>query len=109
MTTYRLFFDDVREPHEAFFRKKKSFKIDDWVVVRTVAEAIDYIKINGYPEYVSFDYDLEQGYTTPLAEYLIANNAIFDWDIHSTNRHGVKELKTLLDEYFQTVTEFDFL
>lgn len=107
---FYLFLDDVRDPHEAFFRKHKSFKIIDWIVVRTVEEAISVIKAKGLPEYISFDYDLEQGYTTDLISFLKDQplSSTFDYDIHSTNKHGVNLIKEEMDKVLNRTSSWDY-
>lgn len=109
---YSLFIDDVREVHEAFFRKHKSFAIEDWVVVRTVAEAQKIIEERGLPEYISFDYDLEDGYTLPLIDTLKNHPQWpingFDYDIHSTNKHGVNLIKEQMRAILEVESHWDY-
>lgn len=45
--TYKLFIDDERYPFQ-----------NDFIIVRSYDEAVDYITINGIPVYISFDHDL---------------------------------------------------
>lgn len=112
MEQYNLFIDDVREVHEAFFRKHKSFAIENWVVVRTVAEAQEVIKERGLPVYISFDYDLEDGYTLPLIDSLYNHHNWpingFDYDIHSTNKHGVALIKGQMDAIIGHESNWDY-
>ena len=109
---YNLFIDDVREVHEAFFRKHKSFAIEDWVVVRTVDEANKVITERGLPQFVSFDYDLEDGYTLPLIDTLKNHPGWpiegFDYDIHSTNKHGVQLIKEQMDALIGVQSVWDY-
>ena len=109
---YSLFIDDVREVHEAFFRKHKSFAVEEWVVVRSVAEAEQVIKEQGLPSYISFDYDLEDGYTLPLIPVLKNHPdwplESFDFDIHSTNKHGVQLIKELMAELMGQASNWDY-
>ncbi len=50
--TYNLFLDDERFPPNDG---------KDWVIVRSVQEAVDYVEVNGLPSFISFDNDLGQG------------------------------------------------
>jgi hypothetical protein len=101
---YSLFLDDTRQPHEAFFRKHKSFSITDWVTVCSVQEAIDVIAARGIPDYISFDYDLEIGFSLPLVDFICQQDlgdisGHFDYDIHSANKYGYSLIRQKLESF----------
>lgn len=50
----KLFLDDVRSPEMVFDKTVAK----DFVLVRSYAEFVQYIKQNGLPEFISFDNDL---------------------------------------------------
>lgn len=96
--TYKLFLDDLRNP-----------KSNDWVVVRSYDEFVECIKINGCPSHISFDHDLGEGKTGyDAAKFLveldldtkcIPNN--FNFNVHSANPIGAKNIEMLLDNYIR--------
>lgn len=54
-----LFLDDVRMPVDAFhYMKMKIFSREDWEIVRNYDEFIDWIQVNGLPDFIAFDHDL---------------------------------------------------
>lgn len=108
-----MFIDDIRHPPTN----------GDWILVRSVTEAIDYIKQNGWPSEVSFDHDLGfEEIETPegtliygdelpngydFAKWLVLqdnecpwmaqNN--FTWRIHSANPVGATNIDMHLKWY----------
>ena len=94
----KLFIDDMRRPPDT-----------TWELVRTVADAIEFISINGCPNIISFDYCLENGLTTmPFVEYLIAEDkktngqffpADFKYFIHSSSIYGRELIFKTLNDY----------
>lgn len=75
----------------------------DWVIVRTVAAAVGWIKHNGLPSHVSFDNDLQNRLEgRHLAKWLIRKDAEaagrflpadFSWYVHSQNsKNGIDDL-----------------
>jgi hypothetical protein len=50
---YKFFLDDIRDPPD-----------NDWVVARSVSEAIDKLKIMGTPDEMSLDHDLGENVPT---------------------------------------------
>ena len=99
----KMFLDDIRVP-----------KNDYDVIVRSFEEAINFVKENGIPTYISFDHDLgcdeignilKSGYD--FAKWLVdmdienihkfPNN--FTFDIHSANPIGKNNIKSILNNY----------
>ena len=103
----RLWLDDVRPKPN-----------DEWDLVRSYDEFVDYIKKNGVPELISFDHDLgkehykalfktpkkhilEEGFKEKTgydcAKWLVENNyKINGYDCHSMNPIGKTNILTLL-------------
>lgn len=93
--SYKLFIDDERFPIT-----------DDWVIVRTSEEAINYVMANGFPIEISFDHDLGGDDTSmifvhALVEEIIQENLTipsgFKYSVHSQNPIGVANIKGLMD------------
>ena len=96
----RLFIDDIREPYD-----------NDFVVVRSYAEAVGWLRKNGCPEFISFDHDL--GDEDELSGFDIAKWMVnmdlnskgkfipdeFDYNVHSANPVGADNISGLLDNY----------
>ncbi len=62
MKNNKLFLDDIRIPKDAITLIPSSFNKfyweNDWDVVRNYDEFIQYLEVNGAPEFISFDHDL---------------------------------------------------
>lgn len=97
--TYKLFIDDEREPVNS-----------DWIVVRSFDEAVEAVRINGFPMYVSFDHDLGENIETgyDFAKWLIEQDMDFEWwfhensfgwNVHSQNPIGKENINSLLKNY----------
>ncbi len=106
--TYRMFIDDERMPPDG-----------EWVIVRSVLEAQDYITVHGMPNYVSFDHDLGSldGYPLPtgydfalwLTQQDLDHNSLpqdFDFYVHSQNPIGKENIISLLDNYLEFKHEY---
>lgn len=90
---YKMFIDDVREPPS-----------NDYVVVRSSSEALDYIKNNGMPSFISFDHDLGGDDTTmvflrKLVDYWNGYDTIPDYVVHSANPVGSKNIVSFMDSW----------
>jgi len=81
----------------------------DWIVVRSYAEAVSYVKQNGIPDYCSFDHDLgteESGYD--FVKWLVEEDITrrhpfppnFEWNVHSANPVGRTNIDSYLISYF---------
>lgn len=104
--TYTLFLDDERDPKDITWLP---YMFADWIIVRSVAEAKNYIEHFGMPYFISFDHDLgkqaETGYD--LVKQLIAwdmDNTYtfpdnFAYRVHSKNPIGSANIKGLLSQY----------
>lgn len=101
--TYKMYIDDIRTP-----------KVDGYVLVRSTKEAIEYIRKNGYPSFVSFDHDLgmdddgvhelPSGYD--FAKWLCDEDHFvenfmqaFDYFVHSANPVGKANIEGYLENY----------
>lgn len=101
----KMYLDDLRTPIEEY----------DFVV-RSHIEAIDIIRINGVPNFISFDHDLGEdengnllktGYD--LAKWIIDSDldntfklpSNFKYKVHSQNPVGKKNIIALLDGYLK--------
>ena len=86
-----LFIDDERFPVDSSF-----------VVVRSSAEAMDWVKANGIPQHICFDHDLGGDDTSmvflkQLSEWMMDNWKTFpegfSYGIHSQNPVGRENIK----------------
>lgn len=99
----KMFLDDIRDP-----------KNDYDVIVRSFEEAINFVKENGIPTFISFDHDLgcdemgnilKSGYD--FAKWLVDMDIEniykfpdnFNFDIHSANPIGKNNIKAILNNY----------
>ena len=99
----KMFLDDIRDP-----------KNDYDVIVRSFEEAINFVKENGIPTFISFDHDLgcdemgsilKSGYD--FAKWLVDMDIEniskfpdnFTFDIHSANPIGKNNIKAILNNY----------
>lgn len=95
-----LYIDDIRNP-----------KTDnDWVIVRTSQEAIDYVKENGMPQHCSFDHDLGGDDTSMVFVKWLINEDIekgniipknFNYWVHSANPIGKGNIDGMLRSYLK--------
>ena len=94
----RIYIDDERTPKTNFDK-----------VLRTSQEAIDFIKTNGCPEYISFDHDLGGEDTSiPVVDFIIDSDLNlkgefipknFEFNVHSANPVGAKNIAGKLSRY----------
>jgi hypothetical protein len=96
----KLYIDDIRNPIDT-----------DFVIVRSYNEAIHWIRLNGCPEYISFDHDLgaadeRTGYD--IAKWLVERDldapgkiipTNFKFNVHSANPVGAANIAGLLNNY----------
>ena len=102
---FKMYLDDLRTPIEEY----------DFVV-KSYEEAIEVIKVNGMPSFISFDHDLgidengnslKTGYD--LAKWIVVNDlnntfvlpSDFKYKVHSQNPIGKKKIITLIDGYLK--------
>jgi hypothetical protein len=120
---YNLFIDDqIDEINSDTNRPIRDPKIIDpnreYVVVKTVEEAISYIKNNGCPKFISFDHDLgiypdgRVMETPAVANWLVDHDMDnpgfipddFQYQVHSANIYGKTHL-AILDRYLKARRE----
>lgn len=109
--TYRLLIDDERTPAEVHaYIDPNPIYLAEWVVVRTVAEAVAAVEARGFPDIVSFDHDLGEGQPTgkDLANWLVARDLDlgdmpegFRYLVHSRNPTGAENIRGLMDGYLE--------
>lgn len=99
----KLYLDDIRNP-----------KTEGWTVVRSYNEFVNFIKVNGIPDEVSFDHDLaftdfdtsptgefqeKTGYDAAkwLCDYCWTNGLpVPKWNVHSANPVGRQNIEDLM-------------
>lgn len=88
-----MYIDDVRTPDNS------------WVVVRSSNEALEYIKNNGMPEFISFDHDLGGDDTTMVFLRKLVNSvwngndAPPNYYVHSANPVGKLNIISFMDSW----------
>jgi hypothetical protein len=103
---YKLFLDDIRTVQMVYPNQQEQ----DFVIVRTCQSFVDYIKINGLPEFISFDNDLgedeqgnllEDGYAA--AKWLVYESELdlrqVRFKVHSANPVARVQIESLLNNY----------
>lgn len=62
----RLFLDDIRNPIDCTtYMNPSTIYLEDWDVVRTYDEFVNYVTKNGVPDEISFDHDLADEHYDP--------------------------------------------
>jgi len=93
----KLFLDDIRFPPD-----------DSWEIVRSSKEAIEWLKRNGCPDYMSFDHDLGGDDTAMDVVHWMINKDLddesflpttFTFTVHSANPVGRENIYSLLRRY----------
>lgn len=91
----------------------------DWYIVRSLNEAVAWVKEHGFPDVISFDHDLgdahyEEDYSDGktgydfakwLIEHDLDNNSMpenFKFTVHSKNPIGKENIERLLNSYLET-------
>jgi len=95
---WNLFLDDVRTP-----------KTDrDFIVARSVKEAIQLIRDKGFPSYMSLDHDLGEDVPTGhdfvkwiVTEYQDDILPEFTFNVHSANPVGKENMESLLNNFIK--------
>lgn len=99
----KMYLDDIRTPRDNYD-----------VIVRTYNEAIEFVKVNGIPNFISFDHDLgcdeignilKNGYD--FAKWLVDMDIKnihkfpndFTFNIHSANPIGRNSINAILNNY----------
>lgn len=99
----KLFIDDVRDPLRVYG--------ESMIVTRSYGESVEWMKIHGVPEFISFDHDLgEDGSGYDVARWMVdmdmdSNYSFippdFTYKIHSANTVGRGNIRGLLDGYLE--------
>jgi hypothetical protein len=134
MEKIKLYLDDVRMPRHSYPAMSRRvgteasvYQNDDWNIVRTYDEFVNWINQNGLPDLISFDHDLadehiqyyfdngghhnppnpqettfteKTGYdcTKWLVDYCVENNkSLPDYLVHSANPVGSLNILTYLN------------
>jgi hypothetical protein len=90
----KLFIDDIRDP-----------PTNDYHVVRSTTEAIEWIKTNGMPSFISFDHDLGGDDTSMIFLNKIYQEFWKEWDdipdyqVHSANPIGSKNIVSFMESW----------
>lgn len=113
----KLFLDDIRSPKDAIglvpSHMNQFYWSNDWDVVRSHDEFVEFIKNNGVPDFVSFDHDLadehykdleasheKTGYESAkwLVDYCVDNGVgLPEYQVHSANPVGKKNIEVYLE------------
>lgn len=115
-----LFLDDIRDPKDVTWVLIGGVGCwgATWHVVRSWAEAVKWVKENGFPNVISFDHDLEEehysgnflvgktGYDFAkwLVEYDMDTHTMpddFKFTVHSLNPAGAENIRSLLNNYIR--------
>lgn len=122
-----LFLDDLRHPSDVTW--VPIARTNQWAIVRSYSDAVQWVLDNGFPDVVSFDHDLgyeefelsatgilvvtdateaESGYDFAkwLIEYDMDTNLMpdtFSFTVHSMNPVGTRNIEMLLDNYTMRV------
>ncbi|WP_076666905.1 cyclic-phosphate processing receiver domain-containing protein [Pontibacter indicus] len=102
----KLFLDDIRTVDMVYSKAME----DEFVVVRSYYEFVDYININGLPDFISFDNDLgleENGELAPdgyaAAKWLVYHSGLdlieLKFNVHSANPVAAQQINGLLTNY----------
>jgi hypothetical protein len=113
-----LFLDDIRHPYDAFnYTKQSMFLHKKWDIVRSYDEFVNYIVVNGLPDFISFDHDLvDEHYihnnideykektgmecARYLIDYCIENEKLCpEYYVHSMNTIGKENIISLLQQF----------
>lgn len=95
---YKMFLDDIRDP---------PLDGSDWVVVRSYNEAVETIKLMGFPVFISFDHDLNEektgkDFANHIIELDLEHNIIpedFSFYVHSANPIGKQNIASIMQGY----------
>lgn len=105
MNNQFLFIDDIRNVEDIYGQTN-----DNWAIVRSYNEFVEYITNSGMPILISFDHDLadvltpneKTGYDCAqyLIEYCLNNNAVLpQYNVHSMNPVGKQNILSLLSNF----------
>ncbi len=92
--TYKLFIDDERNPPD-----------NTWIVTRSSSNALEYIRNNGMPNFISFDHDLGGDDTTMIFLKNLVDNVWNgtdsppDYKVHSANPVGSLNIISFMESW----------
>lgn len=87
----KIYLDDCRQPADP-----------SWIVVCSYDEFVDWITKNGLPDFISFDYDLQEGKPNgyDCVIWLISNDLLpINFSVHSENLDGGDRILNLINEW----------
>ena len=113
----KLFLDDIRSPKDAIglvpSHMNQFYWANDWDVVRSHDEFVDWIVTNGVPDFVSFDHDLADEHYKDLegnhekTGYVSAKWLVYhcldkgvclpEYQVHSANPVGKQNIESYLE------------
>jgi hypothetical protein len=102
---YKMYIDDIRLPVN-----------DDMIVVRSSQEAIEHIKNNGIPCFISFDHDLGGDDTSMIVVDWLIDAVLdgqytipidFDFYVHSANPVGASNLEWKMSNFLEFINHQD--
>ena len=104
----KLFLDDLRTV-EMIYDKSE---VNSFDVVRSYEEFVQYIKVNGLPDFISFDNDLgldRTGEVAPdgyaAAKWLVYESGLdlsrLEFKVHSANPVAAEQIRGLLTNYIR--------
>lgn len=104
----KLFLDDIRTVDMVY----DEAATEDFSVVRTYSEFVEYIQLNGLPDFISFDNDLgldEEGNVAPdgyaAAKWLVYESGLdlsrLKFVVHSANPIAAEQIRGLLHNYIR--------
>ena len=94
MAKQKLYLDDMRMPRN-----------QDWTIVRSYQEFIDWVTNNGVPDYISFDHDLgeeKSGFDCAkwLCNYCLDSHIpLPEFSVHSANPVGRENIESIMNNY----------
>ena len=102
----KLFLDDLRTMDMVYDKSMEP----EFDIVRTYADFVEYIQVNGLPELISFDNDLgldESGNVAPdgyaAAKWLVYESGLdlrnLEFKVHSANPVASEQIRGLLNNY----------
>ena len=102
----RLFLDDIREVEWIYGQETA----EEFEVVRSYAEFVNYVMKNGLPDFISFDNDLgmdDRGEVAPdgyaAAKWLVYESGLdlrnLKFKVHSANPVAAEQIRGLLNNY----------
>ena len=104
----KLFIDDIRNP-----------ATNDFAIVRSAADAYEFMEAFGCPDFISFDHDLGESDAPTgfdVAKWMVDRDldtggkfipANFDYYVHSANPVGAANITGLLDNYLAVRDVYD--